>query len=1370
SLESRDLCGNRAALAADETVWLRAKRFSQTTYDFSEYDDSVGISTGVNVAMSTDAAVAFAAGQSSRTFYVMSVSTGFHNLEVMFDLIGPNTYYYGFSVLPENALTDVSVGTSSVAGALSAVITPNNDGVDDQAFFNFNLGDANQSWHVLLSSVPFKAGIWPMPIWERWGSGQPGIGSVAWDGRYSPWINNGSRVPTGRYFARVEVGGYGGIHDDRASVIVQVPQVAGRCFDLGNGQPPYAPLSGARIQVYGPNGSMFTQTDVNGDYNLPGVAAGVYNAFVNREDFLDGNLNVTVNAMGTVSTFTALSAAVTGYINASSGMDLLLQRAPVLYAIPALSSSSFGVAFSTANDQWGSIMVRSSTSAVFQQTLFSPIRLAAGTTTFDDGGRWDPASSSFVVRSTFKFNLAVGSYTVEATFAGFDRSTAAVYVPAEGIRLNLPEFTRKSSLSGTVSLPANPLGGYISVNAVPSSTATLLAGGFGGVYLPAGVTAGEYKIFNLDAGHYRLRANTNGYAALSSGPISVPASSDVAHVDFPIFTTGAQIDGTVTVLGNTAGSNLTMYVNAWAPGSMNFGSTAVYKAGGVDVTLPYAVKGLEAGATYQLYANISGAENMNLEVLEGMPISAAAPATQDFTFAQSSGVILGTIVLPPGNTDFLNVDMYLKVVESVRPGDVGREFSVISATTMPSFRCYPNVAAAPSGYCDAASSTGTFMVANANTETYEIKVLYKRTGEVRKIRLSVVNGSTSTAFVDLTAQTFSISGAVTNQITNPLFNTNPKIVANALYLAPQGWPGNLSSSTARVLAVRQDISQFNVAISTVFDPAATRVGFLDQGGAFTIANVPAGVYLVRTENLLACATCDVAVPAVGATVRVSTNVTNLSLPLMDGYSVSGTISLDNGIRDARVMRLSVRNRRQEVVRSTYVYLGDMNAGLMANSVDYSFANLPANDFYTLTVEGSLLPIKYVGRAIKFPDPGLAPNGLASNLNSQNVAMKQAAYFVGRIKDTNTGELITADNAALLAPSFGISATANPWVEGGYAVAQSCSAASNRPIDADSYFRVGPLLPEVSYDLRLAQTSWDAGALMQGSQNYAPVVLGGLRPQAGEIRDVGVVGLNQGQSLTGVARSTATGQALGGLTVRAKPSFGFIEMNVETFTNGAGGYTLWVSTSISSQFDVTVAPRDGNTASDGRRYNEVTARNVTVSTAPVNFALRPLLSAVTGYVVPVDAAAGGELAYPFGDKRGYPAAAINLQPAGVVPTLNPLGDIEEMTDVNGRFEVPGLSTGTYSIKATSLGYMVYNATVTTDAAGFRIYTGSDAVSNRIPGQTLVLARGATLTGRIVKSDGSAPNDTEVGGVAAANFGQNEFVMGSVEVNPVAKTVN
>ncbi|MBI3552269.1 MAG: right-handed parallel beta-helix repeat-containing protein [Elusimicrobia bacterium] len=1378
NLLALDLCGNQAAVPAAMgtlSATLRAKRFDIATSTFV-FDPTVGLSTGIAASTTSIASLSIAVGLSSATYYALSSSTGPKNIEVFYNFNQPTTFYYGLSVLASNALTGVSVSIlSSGTGQTTAAISPNGTGGDDVAYINFTLGDPNQGWHVLVSSVPFKPGIAPTPVWESWGYGQPTLGQIGWDGRYSPWINGGARVASGIYYVRVELGN-SGVHNDGLIVTVTVPQLIGHFFD--GGVTPNPPLPGANVQIFGPNGTILTQSDAGGAYVLPGIQAGTYNMFVSRSDFLDGSLSVTVNAAGTVSTFTALTASVAGSINASGGLDVSMSRAAILLVTPPLS-----VSYSTQSaEQSGSLEVRTSTSiaAILQQTFFSPLHLAASSATFDDGGQWDTSSQQFIVHTVFKFTVAPGTYTVSALLPSFSVSSATVYV-AQGVNsLTLPPLTRKSTVSGLVSIAAglNPNGTFVSVNAVPLSSAAAAAGGGGGVFLAggAGVTSGAYTVPNLDPGLYILRANSNGLLALSSGPIAVPVSSDVTNVDFPALAVGSSISGTITFSANTTGESLQVSVNAWSPGSLNFGSTNVYTAGGASgLTIPYSIGGLSAGATYQVYVNVGGDSN-KLEVLGSQPLVTAAPnAAANFTFFASSGVISGTIILPTGSKDFGNVSLVGQVVASIHPEDVGRQFSVLTSTNLPGFTCVPSLTGPPaSGVCPGVGdSTATFSVQGVNTETDDLSFFYATTGQIKKVRISAVNGSTTTVYIDLSPQTFKVSGSINNQITNALFNTNPNIVANAPFVAPPGYPAGISSTTARVVAVKQDITNFTVAISTVFNPATSQVGFLTAAGTFTITNLPSGVYFVRTVGLRSCATCAVLVPSVGQLVNVAgadVPVSSVTLTLSDGFSVAGTISLDGGLQDARIFNLTVTNQRQEVVASTTAYLGDITLGLVANSVDYSFSNLPAGNFYTLSVVGTIIPIKYVGKPIKFPNPGLSPNGLQSNLVSQNVTMQRAAYITGRMQDANTGELITANNANYLAPNFSITATANPWVEGGFA--QAASSVAARPVQADGTFLVGPLLPNITFDLKLAQLTWDPSFLANGSQNYAPVTIASLRPQPGQIMDVGVISLNQGQSLSGtVFASTTTGAKLGNILVTALPSFGDKSVVVQTYTNQNGKYTLWVSTFISNEYDVTAAPRGGNLASNGVIYGQVILRQVNLlATTTADFILNPLLVTVTGQIVVADAATGGALSFPFGAQKGFPAAAVFMQSTGTVQTENPLGDILENTDSQGFFTVPGLSTGTFSLKAVSLGYQVFNATVTASTSSYVMYTGVNTPANYIPGNVITLQRGATVTGRIVKSDGSAPNSTEVSGVAAANFALGEYVIGSVDVDPVAKTVN
>ena len=1324
--------------------------------------------------------LAFAVGQSSRSFFVHAASTGPKSVEVFFNLGSPTTFYYGFTALPSNALSAVSVATAPFGVVRSSVtIFPGDPAKATLAFFNFLVGDAGLGWRVVVSSVSLDKG--GQALWERYGYGTPAPGAVSWDGRFNPWINNGARVPTGVYAVRIEVGS--GIKNETLRVKVDSPQLRGTVWDRSTTPP--SRLSGASLDAFGPFGGARTVSDSDGAYILPGLSSATYTVFLNREDYVPGQATIGLQTGGTVSTWTAAGDAILVSTEAAASGETLVNFYMKSPGSLLVTASGVGIT-TTAFDRWGGLQIRKSTSCTATaqaEALYGPLRLRAGTTVFDDGGQWDPASGQFVERSFHKFLVSPSTYAAEAFLEGFLPACTTAFVSAQGGRIDLPAFTQRGSISGTVQVPANAQGLFVSVSAVAFSTQTAAQPGFGGIFLGPGVLTGTYTVNNLDAGTFVLRANAPGFISIASGPVVLAASEQKTGFNFLAFGIGASITGTATVQADTTGRNLKLFVSAWAPGPLNFGSTEVFKAGGASgLTVAYTINGLSAGATYQIYAHLGGAEDLRLDILEGLPLSRPAPGTQNFTFSQSSGVIIGTITI--SNNDFLNVDVFGEVVAAAKPQRVGETFQILSSTNLPGFLCTGNNAAAPTGFCPAGNSSATFKVTQLETETLDVTFLYKTTGLNKKHRVSVVSGSTATVGVDLTPQAYSITGLIDNQISNALFKSSASgaaanILANAAYVDLQDRLGNKvglnpagvpvsTASLARILAIRQELDQYNLAVSTSFNSASDRAGFLTAAGSYTISGLSPGNYFVRTANLRTCATCEILVPAVGQIVRVSNvNRSSVNFTLSDGFSVTGAVTLSDGIKDSRVLGMTVFNKRQEVVRSTTVYLGDAALGVTANSVSYEFKNLPAGDFYTISVRDETVPAKYAGRPIKVPDPTSA-GGLQKDMTGQNVTLERAAFIVGRLKDQNTGELIGKANAALLAPNFRIAAVANPFTDGGFVLARSSVA--GRPIEADDYFRVGPLIPRLNYDLKLEQTSWDPSFLTQGSQNYAPVRVSGLLVQEGEVKDVGFIGLNQGSSLSGtIQQSTTTGAYLGNIKVLAKPSFGTETLVVQTYTNSQGRYTLWVSTAISNQFDVTAAPRGGNQASNGSYYGEKILRNVSLlATTTADFLLDPLTAAVTGQVAVADAATGGELSYPFGDKKGFPAAAINLQPFGVVPIKNPLGDIEGITDAAGRFEVPGLSTGNYAMRVTSLGYGVFKATVSVTTSTVVISTLPSGAP--LAGNLITLELGGSVSGKIVKRDGSPPSEEEVAGVAAANFSQNEFVVGSIEFDPTARTVS
>jgi len=1369
--EARDNCWNLAPMSSVYIATVSAYSYNMATYGYDN-DATVKFSTWNAEAGSvtaTSATVRFEADSSTGVFYVKPTAQGYRNVGLSYNLSWSNTFYMGVQVMAGGGISGANVSTGAYnnlsASSMTVTITPNGDGNADRAYVNFVMGDANMGWHVLVSSRPFRTGVSPTPVWETWGWGQPNPGQIFWEGRYNPWMNFGGVVPTGAYFVRIEAGS---LRNDSLRINVVVPQVSGQVTDAGTS--PQRPLEGVMVNTFGAFGWGQATTDSNGNFAIPGLAAGQYNFQFSKEEY----------GMVSSQTVVGVNGAT---VNAS------MRRAPALVLIPSLGNGT-----TQQYDQWGWINVHTSDwSRVYNGSL----RVQAGTTTIDDGGRWDASTNQFVTRRRIRFDVEAATYTVEAELTGYGRVSSTVYVGSSGLELTLPSFVRKANLSGLVRLPVgapNTTGVWISVNALPVVLSSSIAGGWGGIWLNQGVTSGTYNIFGVDSGSYTIRAQVPGYSGKSIGPVFVSTSDITTGLDIPAFDAGSVIRGTVTVAGDTHlfqkpgwannwDQPVRVSVNVWSPQTYTNGWTEIYvatSAGQAQST--FTITGLDSGTTYQLFANIDySRDNGNTEftVPGGFPKQVYVDTTSlsgnsDFSFALASGAIFGTIILPTTPTvDFSSVSMHGRVTQSENPYTVGQEFSTpdisISCAESPQ-DCLPN-------FTEYASSA-TFSVTGMETQTIEITFTYRLTGMSRTALVNVISGSTAAVVVDLRNQTYSIAGSITNQVSNPLFNTMALAIANSSYTTPSGYP-SIPANNMPIEAVRRDLSEFGAAMtSAVFDPAKTRVGFITLAGTYTIRGLQEGVYVIRTQPLKTCATCEMLVAAqekivtirgldytnnsrvIADGLSVSTGAVNFTL--IDGWNVSGLISIDNNVQDARTLALTLRNRRNEVVRSTSAALGNSGTNSLANSVAYSFTKLPGGEFYTLEVrdtKDSTGTIKYAAAPLRFPDIASSPNGMQSDLSNQNVTLKQGAMFTLKLRDVNSASLLTQTNYTLLAANFSCFAMANPWVQGGYYLA--ASSISNRPIEADGTVRIGPVMPNVYYDVKCEQSNWDVGYMRQGAQNYSPAVVAGIRPSAGETRDLGVLDLRQGQAMSGIV-SSRDGFPLVNIKVTAKPSYIENPIIIQAMTNRDGRYTLWVSTYMSRYFDITAAPREQNQTVDVStviyRESVYTAIDLTRSTT-VDFTLDAMLGGVEGSVVTIDS---GVLSYPFGDMQGYPAAALFIQPYGTVPKNNPIGDIEAITEPGGGFSVP-LTTGSYTMRIVSLGYSVPVTTFTV--------TGSGMVNLG----TTILPKGGTVTGQIRKPDSTAvggyaePNSGEISLVAAANDGFTEFVMGTVVSDPVSRTI-
>jgi hypothetical protein len=1366
--EARDNCRNLASMSSSSEAAVSAYNMATAGYD---KDPTVQFSTWIAAAgsvtvTSATATMRFDVNRSSAVFYLKPLTTGYKNIGLSYNLSAPNTSYMGVQVMSGSGINDanVSLGAYNNLSVSSVTITPGGAAAN-RAYINFLLGDINIGWHVLVSAQPLRAGVAADPVWETWGWGQPNPGQLFWEGRYSPWINFGGMAPAGAYFVRIEAGG---VTNDNLRITVDVPKVYGQVTD--DAIPPQL-LSGVAVNAFGLFGWGQATTDSNGYFSIPGLAAGPYKFQFSKEGYAVGTRTV---AVGTADT----------------GMGVVsMPRATALTLIPALDSGT-----TQQYDQWGWISVHTSD---WSRSYSGGFRVQAGTTTIDDGGKWDSYFQQFITHRTIRFEVEAATYTVEAELSGYGRISTTAYVGQAGLVLaapaNLPSFKRKADVSGRVTIltpSANSV--WVSVNALPVTQSTSVTGGWGSAVINPGATSGVYGIFGLDVGSYTVRAQALGYLSASTGPVSIIGNRSDLNLQLG---NGARIQGAVTVVGKTslfqkpdwAASNSTqpirVNINVWSPRTYTNGWTEVLVSTDLSqARSTFTITGLNPGTTYQLFANMdynAGSGNAEFTVPGGFPkqvyistISSIGPG--DFSFELASGRISGTITLPADPApDFREVSMGVRVTQSDNPYNFGQSYFIpnIVCGSGQTSNCLP-------GLSTTTVTIATFSITGMETQAVEITFTYRLTGMSRTTVVNVVSGSTAAIAVNLGKLTYSIGGSIANQISNPLFNTMDLAIKNSSFTFPSGYPS--VPTTLPIEAVRRDLNEFGVAISTTFNPAKIRAGFITRTGTYTISGLQEGVYVVRTLPLMTCATCDMLVAAqekvvtVGALdytnhhrvladgVYVDTGAVNFTL--IDGWNVSGAIAISpDSVRDSRTLRLTLRNRRNEVVRSTAVALGNAATNSLANLAAYSFTRLPGGEFYTLEVrdtKDSSGTIKYAASPIRFPDIGASPNGLRSDLSAQNITLRQGAMLTLKLRDVNSASLLTQSNVTLLAPNFSCYATANPWVQGGYYVA--ASSVSGRPIEADGTVRIGPVMPGVYYDVKCEQSSWDVGLMRSGAQNYSPAVVSGVRPSAGEARNLGVLDLKQGQALSGGVRGRA-GQALANIKVIARPSYIENPMTIQAITNSDGRYTLWVSTYVSRYFDITAAPWEQNQNADVStivyRESAYKAVDLTRSSATVDFTLDVMLGGVNGNVVTVDS---GALSYPFGEMQGFPAAALFIQPYGTVPQNNPIGDIEAITEPGGAFSVP-LATGSYTMNVVSLGYSVSSFTFTVQGSGM-VNIG-----------TMTLVKGGTVTGQIRKPDSTAPggytepNSDEISLVLAANDSFTKFVMGTVVSDSVSRTI-
>lgn len=1137
-----------------------------------------------------------------------------------------------------------------------------------------------------------------------------GPGEIAWYG----YGFEGRVVPNGTYYARFQADG-AGLVSSTLTVTVNSAFVRGLVHDSSA-----AAVADADIQLWGPGGGGYARSATDGSFFIGGLEAGQ---------------SYTLNAMR--AGFAPTSFAVV----ASSDVGALVLGPAATLRVNAT------VDLAPPFDIYGGV---SAHDAAFTDSFGGPLRLTTGSLTTDNGRPASDPDYSLYTSMTIRPGV---SYTVDVDLPQYGHYTASGVVAAPGATIDItPMMNRRANVGGALSFPGpfqSPFSGeFVSVDAVPVSPPGSPPVWWGGGFMAAGASSGTYQMYGIAPGTYTFRSSVRGYLKNSTGPIVV-TNVDLPNVDFPVFDTGGIIAGTVTINGDTSGltagnfggnacaaGQVPLPINAHSPATFAsaFSQVCISTGVGPVTSVPYQLIGLPNGV-YNLSTYLPGFQRNPAGPM--MVTVASGAATQDIVFDAQTGRVQLTVLLPPGDAP-ANVQYSLSRED---PDRVQRNGGVVGPLGGPA----------------------TAVESGLGTGLYHVAVFNQNPGRglVRVQGVSVTNGSTAAVTVDMAIPTYSIDGSVALQ-GNLILPSTWSVVASSM--------AGLSAA-----GVTPEIQVFAFPLPDRFDSRFQPLRTIPatpwaSSATFVVNGLTPGGYLLRVAQDLVppvppvnCGGCaaDPGLPEFSSTDRTvyitSAGATGTDLTLSNGATLSGTIRRPAGDATTDPRHFVLRLRRTDNITVWQTESNTTGAG----TANYLFPHVEPGD-YVLELSEDTLPVKYTAAAQSVE----IVNGDAT----ADIDLLMAATLVGRLRDADSGTLITPQNQSRFLPSnFNIEAQANPWVPGGYAQAERNNNGGGPQLDPNTgQFTVTRLVPDAVYDLSLrGYSNFGQESAANGLKTFAPVSLGGLRVAPGQILDVGTIDLSQGGTLTGTIRDTA-GAPLANIRLVAMPSLSNGKnrgnYSVETFSDEAGKYEFHGIDRGQRFYDVVAAPRfssgDVFGQLSGPKYGEERLRMIDVNDdlkiVGLDFTLAAATGILQGRVRTVD---GRPLVPSFtngSNQAGVRGANVALHLDGATTDDNPLGEVEETTNPDGTFRVDGLKPGSYTLRVVASGYA-------TAIKKINVAAGLTNLS------TLTLGQGAGLAGRITKPDGSAPSQSDVKMLVGVDQNFDDFVFATMETDSETQLV-
>ncbi len=733
-----------------------------------------------------------------------------------------------------------------------------------------------------------------------------------------------------------------------------------------------------------------------------------------------------------------------------------------------------------------------------------PLRFSSGSASSDDAG-------PLFGRAASTWSAAVapaGDWTVEIDVPELRLATAAaVSLAADGrvdLRLAPP---KRGSIAGYVLLPSSPTAGaLVSVDARASSATAPAASAGAYVF----VASAAYGLYGLDAGTYTVTAGAAGFVAASS-TVYVSTGADVS-LELAL-SSGATLSVAVTVLGDSTALGATFDAEVSARpagrlevlrGRLRLGASPTSSSG----TFTFA--GLSSGP-WVAAASLAG---------YGLAPSSGALATVTTTGAAAltltaldARLRLEVVVPPLAGGACRSTQSYRSLGLLLEPASGPARFYAELPALAPTF-------AAPRTQRDAA--TGAFALLHCASATVFTPALppgavrvwagFLDNGARASGGATLTAGATAALSLDVSVATVAVSGRVS---VSGEFALSTRAAggapANVIVSSAGGlnaWspgPGPVllgSSLTLGLRGFRAELRPLDAA-GRVSTAAALMAPIRDDGG-FVFPGVSAGAWRLRVPGELDgdLADGDEAAPFEAA-LQVGTAPVTVAATLGNGAAVSGRLVAPGGTRLTANLRVTLTGEEGEASRTAEAAFAD------GDSASFVFNAVPPGR-RRLLVEDPRRPAAWTAAPRALETGAAGASGLDLRLEPAGSILGRLALARARPDGTQERVLLTRESVELLpaglrlvatavAPGAGswaadpeldaegrflvaglpagtyaltataagalapvtvggvaVAATANPWIEGGFVVA--AASVSGRPVQADGYFRVGPLLP------------------------------------------------------------------------------------------------------------------------------------------------------------------------------------------------------------------------------------------------------------------------------------------------------------------------